>query len=123
LEGDYKGAKEISNRAKAIRAEMGYVVIEPNDISLQNAEAYWEFAKRVHDKQLESAAKELRPGLFSSCFGGSCSAVEPPPVVTIRNPLVEESQLPKSALYTPVGGRSRKRKLRKSRNKRRTRKY
>lgn len=110
LQGDHRGADQLKSRANEIRAETGYVVIEPSARSLQNAEAYHQFAEQIHDKQ-------LRPGLFNSCFGGSCDAV-PPSTLTLRN------QLSSSAGGSSAGGRSRRtRKMRKSRNKRRSRKH
>jgi hypothetical protein len=97
-----------TRQSEGVEGHNGYTVADPTAKSIENAKAYHKFAEQIHAKQLKPDA----PGLFSSCFGGSCSAVEPSSTVTIRNPLSSSR-----------GGRSRRyyRKMRKSRNKRRHR--
>jgi hypothetical protein len=119
-------ARQLLKRAKEIEAAEGYVVAKPTARSRASAEAYRKYAEDHYASELPvqpSQPVQLRPGqssrgffgkLFNSCFGESCSvnegAVQP---LTVVNPLSSVGH----------GGRSRKRKLRKSRNKRRSRKY
>ena len=103
---NFEKSADLLKQAAEIRAREGYIVSEPTPKSLKNARAVHEFAKEIHAKQIRGE----KPGIFASCFGGSCPAVEP---VSTRNPLSSSS----------YGGRSRRRtthKMRKSRNRRRS---
>lgn len=107
MQGDYESADQLLKRAAEIRAEQAYTVAEPTEKSLQNAEAYHMFAKEIEGKQ-------GRTGLFSSCFGGSCSVNQSATVgpSTTANPLHTRG--------SRRGGRSRRKQ--KHQNKR-TRKH
>jgi len=118
---DEAGARRLLKQAEEIRAREGYTVAQPTSRSLANAEAYHEFAKKQFNPgksvnvRKSSEVRQSSPGflggLFSSCFGDNCSAVDSS--VYIRNPLPSH------------GGRSRRhrRKISKSRNKRVTHKH
>jgi hypothetical protein len=122
---DEEGARKLLKNAREIKATAGYTVAEPTARSLANAQAYHDFAKQHYASDLPvlpvlpNQSVQLRPsqpsrgyfgGLFNSCFGGSCSvnerAVQP---LTVINPLHIRGRR---------GGRSRKYKRRKYRNKR-----
>jgi hypothetical protein len=122
---DEEGARKLLKNAREIKATAGYTVAEPTARSLANAQAYHDFAKQHYASDLPvlpvlpNQSVQLRPsqpsrgyfgGLFNSCFGGSCSvnerAVQP---LTVINPLHISGR---------HGGRSRKYKRRKYRNKR-----
>lgn len=63
-----EGAKRLNEEADRLRKETPYIVAEPTEVSLKNAENAQLFAEGIHAKQRKPESQSI----FASCLGGKC---------------------------------------------------
>jgi len=75
LLNDDEGADKLLIEADQLRKNAGYVVAEPTEKSLHNAEVARQFAEGIHAKQRRPVKRGFM-GTLMSCFGEKCTIAE-----------------------------------------------